>query len=146
MAQPRARPEIEALSSLGVIQAQLCSRMERALPGGVSAAAFEAMDRLAAANPPQGPAELALALGLSRAALSNTLANLERAGWMTVKPHSDDGRRKRLSLTPAGADMHRRCLFATRPQLENLRAAISGEAAEAALPFLRSLSAWLTRS
>jgi DNA-binding MarR family transcriptional regulator len=89
---------------------------------------------------------LAQALGLSRAALSNTLANLERAGWVTMKAHPSDGRRKRLALTAAGVETHKQCLRATRPELENLRAAIRGETAEAALPFLRSLLAWLTRS
>lgn len=146
MPEARARPEIEAINALATIQARLRARMERALPPDVSAASFEAMERLSRADAPTGPAELADALGLSRAALSNTLARLEGAGWVLAVADPQDGRRKRLWLTPKGVETYRDCLRATRPDRERLRDAVSPWAAEAALPFLRSLEAWLTRS
>ena len=146
MSEARARPEIEAIAALSAIQARLRARMERALPPGVSAAAFEALEQLARSQAPGGPADLAAALGLSRAALTHTLARLEAARWVAMSADPGDGRRKRLTLTSSGAETYRTCLRATRAERESLRAAVSPWAAESALPFLRSLEAWLTRS
>lgn len=145
-AEPRLRPDIEALSALSAVQMRLRARIERALPGGISASTFEALEHLARTDAPAGPGDLAEALGLSRPAFSHLLARMERAGWVRTWPDDLDGRRKRLALTEAGARVHRDCLAATREARRTLRAAVAPEAAVAALPFLRGLDAWLTAS
>ena len=145
-AEPRLRPDIEALSALSAVQMRLRARIERALPAGVSASTFEVLEQLARPDAPASPGELAGALGLSRPAFSHLLARLESAGWAQTRPDDRDGRRKRLVLTAAGAQAHRDCLAATRDARRTLRAAVTSEAAMAALPFLRGLDAWLTGS
>ncbi|MFO1012978.1 MAG: MarR family transcriptional regulator [Caulobacteraceae bacterium] len=146
MAEPRERPDLEALSAIAIVQQRLRARLERAMPAGLSAAGFDALTRLASHNAPTGPAELADALGLTRAAITNTLIRLEAAGWIAIAGDDRDGRRKRLSLTPEGARIQREAARAARPELEALRAGVDPAEAEAALPFLRSLKLWLTRS
>ena len=145
-AEPRLRPDIEALSALAAVQMRLRARIERALPSGVSASAFEALEQLARTDAPSGPGELAEALGLSRPAFSHLLARMEQSGWVLTAPDDRDGRRKRLTLTASGARVHKQCLAATKEARRTLRAAVAPEAAAAALPFLRSLDAWLTAS
>ena len=145
-AEPRLRPDIEALSALSAVQMRLRARIERALPAGISASAFEALEQLARTDAPAGPGALAEALGLSRPAFSHLLARLEQAGWVQVLPDDRDGRRKRLVLTENGARAHRDCLASTREARRALRAAVAPETAAAALPFLRGLDAWLTGS
>ena len=145
-AEPRLRPDIEALSALAAVQMRLRARIQRALPAGVSASAFEALEQLARTDPPSGPGELAEVLGLSRPAFSHMLSRMEQAGWVQTAPDQQDGRRKRMILTAAGVRIHRECLAATREARRALRAAVAPEAAAAALPFLRGLDAWLTAS
>ena len=83
---------------------------------------------------------------MSRPAFSHVLSRLEGAGWAAVAGDPADGRRKVLTLTSAGAAMHRQCLAATRAERTSLRRAVRPQDAEAALPFLRGLSDWLTAS
>jgi DNA-binding MarR family transcriptional regulator len=53
---------------------------------------------------PQGtrPSELAARLGMSKQALNYLLGGLERAGYLERRPHPDDSRSRRISLTPRG--------------------------------------------
>lgn len=145
MPEARLRPDVEALSVLASAQMRMRARIERALPADVSATAFEALEQLASGRP-TSPAELAERLGLSRPAFSHVLARLEHAGWAAVAGDPADGRRKVLTLTAEGAAMHRQCLAATRAERTSLRQAVRPEDAQAALPFLRGLCAWLTAS
>src|SRR3954470_18200782 len=53
---------------------------------------------------PQGarPSELAARLGISRQALNYLLGQLERLDYLERRPHPDDLRSKRVTLTPRG--------------------------------------------
>jgi DNA-binding MarR family transcriptional regulator len=55
-----------------------------------------------AAQPDMTPGALAVALGMTRGAVSKVLDRLERKGWTTRRPHPGDGRVQLLSLTPDG--------------------------------------------
>jgi DNA-binding MarR family transcriptional regulator len=54
---------------------------------------------------PQGirPTELAARLRMSKQALNYLLRELERLGYLERRPDPDDGRSKRVALTPRGA-------------------------------------------
>jgi len=131
------------LAEVGAVAQLAAARLERTLPDGLSAAAFETLNHLAAQSAPSAPLALARALGVSKPAMTNTLQRLEAAGWAAVTPDPDDGRRKRVTLTPAGAAARQAALVDVRPHLEALRAAFEAWEFEAALPFLRRLRAWL---
>src|ERR1700752_4977433 len=55
---------------------------------------------------PQGlrPADLADRLGISKQALNHLLGQLERRGYLTREAHPEDGRSKRIVLTPRGIE------------------------------------------
>ena len=143
MATPRERPDVELLAEVGAVAQLAAARLERALPSGMSAASFETLNALAAQAGPSAPLGLARSLGVSKAAMTNTLQRLEAAGWAAVAADPHDGRRKQVTLTPDGVAARRAALVAVRPQLEALRAGFEAWEFEAALPFLRRLSAWL---
>src|SRR3954447_8441911 len=65
---------------------------------------------------PQGarPSELAARLGISRQALNYLLGQLERLDYLERRPHPDDLRSKRVTLTPRG-----------RSAIDVIRAAVS---------------------
>jgi DNA-binding MarR family transcriptional regulator len=55
---------------------------------------------------PQGqrPSELATRLRMSKQALNHLLGQLEQRGYLTRQSDADDGRSKRIALTPRGTE------------------------------------------
>lgn len=143
MAGPRERADVVFFARVTAIERLAAQRLERALPAGLSAASLAVLNRLAIAAAPLTPQELARALQLSKPAMTHTLQRLERQRLVELRGDPDDGRRKRVTLTAAGAEAQRAALAAVRPKLEEVRAAFVPADFEAALPFLERLGAWL---
>src|SRR6185436_18818628 len=57
-------------------------------------------------NPGVGVSELADFDQISRPTMSSHVKRLEAAGWLRRDDHADDGRRRGLTVTPAGARKH----------------------------------------
>jgi DNA-binding MarR family transcriptional regulator len=75
--------------------------------------------------------------------MTHTLQRAEAMGWISIRPDADDGRRKLVSLTPAGAVAYGEALKRMRPHLESLREAFTDQEFAQALPFLTALRIWL---
>lgn len=73
---------------------------------GVDRNLFEFLTPLA--EGPMDVTRLALALNLTKAAVSKRVQRLEQQGWLRVSGDPAHGRRVVLSLTPQGADLVRR--------------------------------------
>jgi DNA-binding MarR family transcriptional regulator len=140
-AQPR--PDVELFTEIGIIEQLSRTRIERALPPGLSSAQFGVLNHFARRGGPQGPAELAAAFQVTKGAMTNILKKLEQQRLVDIADDPEDGRRKIVTLTAAGSEAHRRALTALRPQLDALRGAFEADEFEAALPFLRALRTWL---
>jgi DNA-binding MarR family transcriptional regulator len=143
MARLRDRPDVEFFASLAMIGRLADQRLERASPEGLSLAGLTVLNQLAGRSTAPSPQELARALRLSKAAITNTLQRLERESLITVAADPDDGRRKRVALSAGGLSAQRTALASIRPRLEALRAAFDPADFEAALPLLRRLLGWL---
>jgi len=143
---PQDRPDIQVFAEIAAIDQLATVRMERALPAGLSKAQFTLLDRLARGDGGETPAELARAFQLTKGALTNTLARLAAAGFITVVADEADARKKRATVTEAGAAAHRQALAALRPITESARRALPETEFAAALPFLQSLKAWLEQN
>ena len=139
----RQRPDVEVFAEIGAIEQLARNRVERALPEGLSSAGFAVLNHFARIGRPANPAALAAAFQLTKGAMTNTLQRLEGQGLVAIADDPTDGRRKLVSLTPAGARVQAAGMAATRPQLDALRRAFDGEEFAAALPFLSRLRAWL---
>jgi len=101
MARPRtvANPA-EALVSVAPLAARWVERLLAGNEPPLTPAQFLALRAIAAE--PLAAAELARRAGVSGAAVSQLVAGLERAGWVTRAPEPTDRRRHLLTLTPAG--------------------------------------------
>ena len=139
----KTRPDVDLLAEIGRIDRLVTSGLERALPTGLSAAAFEVLAHFAQGHAVSSPLALARALRVGKSAMTHTLQRLEAQGLIAVGVDPADGRRKVVSLTAAGAQTQRAALAASRPRLEALRQAFDEAEFEDALPFLRRLGAWL---
>ena len=140
---PRSRADVQVFGEIGAIGQLARNRLERALPEGLSQAQFSVLVRLAGHGGEENPVELAQAFQVTKGAMTNTLQRLEAQGFVAIVGDAADGRRKRVSITPAGLAAHSRGLAAARLAREGLRAHFSDADFEAALPFLSALRQWL---
>ena len=140
---PRARADVQVFTEIGVIGQLTRNRLERALPEGLSQAQFGLLTHLAQHGGEPPPVQLAKAFQVTKGAMTNTLQRLEAQGFVSVVGDADDGRRKRVSITPAGLAAHVMGLKAARPAMDALRARFDDSEFEAVLPFLGALRQWL---
>jgi DNA-binding MarR family transcriptional regulator len=115
------------------------SRLAKALPKGMELSHFSVLNHLARSHEERTPAQLAQVFHVTRGAMSNTLAKLEWAGHIHVRPDWDDARRKRVAISPTGRAARDAAIAAMAPILADVVMAIGPEKVRAALPVLREL-------
>ena len=113
--------------------------ISRALPRGMQISHFSVLNLLAHVNKELSPAQLAEAFHLTRGAMTNTLARLEFAGHIHVRPDWDDARRKFVAISPAGRAARDQAIASFMPLIADVVRDIGPERVRAALPVLRLL-------
>ncbi|WP_179381516.1 MarR family winged helix-turn-helix transcriptional regulator [Jannaschia marina] len=115
------------------------ARLSRALPKGMELSHFTVLNYLAQTPVERSPTELARTFHVTRGAMTNTLAKLEWAGHVHVRPDWDDARRKRVSISPAGVAAREAALAAIRPIMSQAVADIGAQRTRTAIPVLRAI-------
>ena len=115
------------------------NRLSRALPKGMELSHLAVLNHLARMDGERTAAQLAASFHLTRGAMSNTLARLERAGHIHVRPDWDDARRKFVSISPAGRRARDDAIAAVSPIIAQVVEEIGPDRVRAALPVLREL-------
>ncbi len=129
------------MTEIGIISQLSNARVEKI--GGIPSAQFGLLSHFMRRGGEQSPAQLAAAFQVGKSAMTHTLQRAEAAGWIRIRPDTEDGRRKLVSLTPAGAVAYGEALKRMRPHLESLREAFTDQEFAQALPFLTALRVWL---
>lgn len=117
----------------------LRNRLARALPKGMELSQFLVLNHLSQIGDERSPAQLARVLHVTRGAMTNTLSRLELAGHIHIRPDWDDGRRKFVSVSPAGRRARDAALAAIAPVLEGAVAGVGADRLRQILPVLREL-------
>ncbi len=112
--------------------------MGRALPKGMELSQFSVLNHLAGQGE-RSPAQLARAFNLTRGAMTNTLAKLEVAGHVHIRPDWDDARRKIVTISPAGRLARDQALAGIEPKLVGIVSDVGADKVRLALPVLRAL-------
>jgi DNA-binding MarR family transcriptional regulator len=115
------------------------NRISRVLPKGMELSHFAVLNHLARAGEERTPAQLARAFHVTRGAMTNTLARLEWAGHIHIRPDWDDARRKFVSISPSGRAARDAAVQAVTPLIGQAVAALGPARVRAALPVLREL-------
>ena len=115
------------------------NRISRALPKGMELSHFSVLNHLAGLNDERTPAQLARAFHLTRGAMTNTLARLEAAGHVHIRPDWDDARQKFVAISPAGRAARDAAVAAVTPLIGEVVEALGLEKVRAALPVLREI-------
>ena len=115
------------------------TRVSKVLPKGMELSHFGVLNHLARVNDERTPAQLAQTFHVTRGAMTNTLAKLEWAGHVHIRPDWDDARRKFVSISPAGRAARDAALHAITPVIGEVVEALGTERVRAVLPVLREL-------
>lgn len=122
------------------------NRISRALPKGMELSHFSVLNHLAHLNDERSPAQLASAFHVTRGAMTNTLAKLEWAGHVHIRPDWDDARRKFVSISPAGRAARDAGLAAIIPVVGDVVRDVGVDRVRAVLPILREIRVRLDES
>ena len=115
------------------------NRLSKVLPKGMELSHFGVLNHLARAAEERTPAQLARAFHVTRGAMTNTLAKLEWAGHVHIRPDWDDARRKFVSISPAGRAARNAAIAAFMPLIAEVVRDIGADKVRVALPVLREL-------
>ncbi len=115
------------------------ARVARVLPRGMELSHFSVLNHLARTAEERTPAQLARSFHVTRGAMSNTLARLEWAGHVHIRPDWDDARQKLVAISPAGRAARDAAVQAIVPLLLDVVRDLGPERVRGALPVLRAL-------
>jgi DNA-binding MarR family transcriptional regulator len=87
----------------------------------------------------RSPAQLARAFHVTRGAMTNTLAKLEWAGHIHIRPDWDDARRKFVAISPSGRAARDAAVEAIAPLIGEVVQALGADRVRSVLPVLREL-------
>ena len=115
------------------------NRISRVLPKGMELSHFSVLNHLARVGDERTPAQLAKSFHVTRGAMTNTLAKLEWAGHVHIRPDWEDARQKFVAISPSGQAAREAALAGVVPLIAEVVQAIGAERVRALLPVLREL-------
>ncbi len=115
------------------------NRISKALPRGMELSHFGVLNHLTRVADERTPAQLAKAFHVTRGAMTNTLAKLEWAGHVHIRPDWDDARRKFVSISPSGRAARDAAVAVIAPMIGDVVQALGAERVRAVLPVLREM-------
>lgn len=115
------------------------SRLIKVLPKGMEISHFSVLNHLVWRETERTPAQLAVTFNVTRGAMTNTLAKLEWAGYISVRPDWDDARSKLVTISPAGRQARDEAIISIAPTINQVVEELGEERVKSALPILREL-------
>ena len=115
------------------------NRISKVLPKGMELSHFGVLNHLARVNEERTPAQLARSFHVTRGAMTNTLAKLDWAGHVHIRPDWDDARRKFVAISPAGRAARDAAVQSVAPLIAEVVQALGAERVRAVLPVLREM-------
>lgn len=143
---PQDPPLFALLNEVGIIEQLARNRFEAAQPDGLRLSHFALLNHLIRVGDGTTPARIARAFQLTKGAITNTVQRLEEAGFVRVEPDPQDGRGRRIWLTPAGRARRQAAVRAATEAFGGLEAALPSDLEAQLLPALRRLREALDRA
>ena len=113
--------------------------VSKALPRGMELSHFSVLNHLTGLAEERTPAQLARAFHVTRGAMTNTLAKLEIAGHIHIRPDWDDARQKFVAISPAGRAARDAAVQAVAPVIAEVVRALGADRVRAVIPVLREM-------
>lgn len=135
---------IGLFSEIATVDQLMRARLSKALPRGMELSHFTLLNYLARSQTERTPAQLARVFHVTKAAMTNSLGKMERAGYIHIRPDWDDARRKFVNISPAGQRAREVAVSAVAPVFDEVISDLGGDQIRAVLPVLRKLRGKLT--
>ncbi|MCA3722246.1 MarR family transcriptional regulator [Phenylobacterium sp.] len=130
---------------VAVIDQLVSTEMERVLPEGLTMSSFSLLNHLTTRGGSDSPARLALALQVTKGAVTALLKRLEARRLIHMSANPRDGRAKIVTLTEEGRRRRDDAIAALDPLLEAFLVDFSETDLANALPLLRRVRLHLNR-
>ena len=130
---------ISLFSEILTVDQLLRNSLAKVLPKGMELSHFAVLNQLANMGTERTPAQLAKSFHVTRGAMTNTLAKLEIAGYIHIRPDWEDARRKFVAISPAGQGARTTALASVSPIIRGLIDDIGSDKVKLVLPILREL-------
>ena len=130
---------------VAVIDQLVSTEMERVLPEGLTMSSFSLLNHLITRGGSDSPARLALALQVTKGAVTALLKRLEARRLIHLSADPRDGRAKIVTLTEEGRRRRDEAVAALDPLLETFLADFPETDLANALPLLRRVRLNLNR-
>ena len=137
---------ISLFSEILTIDQLLRNRLAKILPKGMQLSHFAVLSQLASAGTEKTPAQLAKSFHVTRGAMTNTLAKLEVAGYIHVRPDWEDARRKLIAISPSGQQALTVALTSVLPVIGSFINDLGSGKVKQVLPTLRYIRQSLEKS
>jgi DNA-binding MarR family transcriptional regulator len=115
------------------------NRISKVLPRGMQLSHFSVLNHLARINDERTPGQLAKAFHVTRGAMTNTLARLEWAGHIHIRPDWEDARQKFVAISPSGRAARDSAVATVVPLIGEVVQALGQDRVRALLSVLREL-------
>ena len=138
-----ANSHFRFFNEIGIINQLATNRVERVLPHDLTMSQFTLLNHFARGLPPKSPLELANAFQVTKGAMTNTIKQLERKGFVNVEPHHRDGRSKLISATRSGLDAHKNASEKISEAMSDFVSAFKSGEIDAGVPLLEKVRIWL---
>ena len=115
------------------------NRISKALPKGMQLSHFSVLNHLARLQDERTPAQLAKAFHVTRGAMTNTLAKLEWAGHIHIRPDWDDARQKFVAISPSGRAARDAAVQVVAPLIADMVTALGADRVRAVISVLREM-------
>lgn len=115
------------------------NRISKVLPKGMELSHFSVLNHLARVGDERTPAQLAKSFHVTRGAMTNTLAKLEWAGHVHIRPDWEDARQKFVAISPSGRAARDSAVASVVPLIAEVVQSIGPEKMRALLSVLREL-------
>ena len=132
----------QVLNEVGILSQLSSNRAARLLAPGLNLSQFTLLNHFTRLGGERSLVQLASAMQVTKAAMTNTVARLQAKGLLSVQPDPLDGRGKRVSLTPAGVAARQQAVRQLGQGLAAMQEAVSPQDLAAALVALRKLRVW----
>jgi len=140
--RPPERTEDIAVALFGelFVAEQLARNLvTKALPRGMELSHFSVLNHLARLQDERTPAQLARAFHVTRGAMTNTLAKLEIAGHIHIRPDWDDARQKFVAISVSGRSARDVAVQAVVPLIADVVRALGADRVRSVIPVLREM-------
>lgn len=108
-------------NEIGILEQLSRAILEARLPDGMLVSHFAVLNHLMRVTDGRTPLELARAFQVAKTTMTHTLAGLDKAGLVDMRPNPDDARSKRVWITEAGRAFRDDAIRAVAPDIDELK-------------------------